>query len=213
VSEQALRLTSSDGLRLEAALWEPRSPSAAVVLCHPHPRQGGTMNAPLLLALRDDFVERGYVVLRFNFRGIGSSEGTSSLGVDEVADAEGAVAEIRSRLTDLPLAVLGWSFGAAVALRLAARDGELAGCVAIAPSVSPKPGVSAGLPSADEMELDVPVLVVCAANDRVVDPSDCAGWGKAAYAEVVVVDAANHFFWGKYDRLKATVGDWLAGVL
>jgi uncharacterized protein len=212
-AERPVRVTSSDGLNLVAALSLPDSPKAAAVMCHPHPQMGGTMNAPLLLALRDELVRRHYAVLRFNFRGIGDSEGESSLGVDEVADAEGAVARVRSFDGDLPVVLVGWSFGAAVAVRLAARDDTLAGCVAIAPAVRPKPEISAGLPSGREVEVDVPLLLICAANDELVARDDCTGWAEAARAEVVVAGGANHFFWGKYEALGATVGDWLDGLV
>jgi uncharacterized protein len=209
VSERPVTVTSSDGLSLVGVLSSPDSPKAAAVICHPHPRMGGTMNAPLLLALRDELVRRHYAVLRFNFRGIGDSEGESSLGVDEVADAEGAVSQVRSFDEALPVVLVGWSFGAAVAVRLAARDDSLAGCVAIAPAVKPRPEISAGLPPAGEVEVDVPLLLVCAANDELVARDDCAGWAETARAEVVVAGGANHFFWGKYEALVATVGDWL----
>jgi uncharacterized protein len=214
--DESLTVTSSDGLKLEAALAAPSGPSGAkakVVLCHPHPKLGGTMNAPLLLALQEELVRRDFAVLRFNFRGIGESEGQSSLGLEEVADAEGAVAHSRSLGAELPVAVVGWSFGAVVAVRTAARDDALAGCVAIAPAVKPKPEVSVGLPPAREVELDVPVLLVCAANDELVACDDCSGWAEEASADKVVVGGANHFFWGKYKTLGATVGGWLDTIV
>jgi alpha/beta superfamily hydrolase len=206
-------VTSSDGLSLVGAFSAPESPKAAAVMCHPHPRMGGTMDAPLLLALRDELMRRRFAVLRFNFRGIGASEGESALGVDEVADAEGAVARVRSFDGTLPVVLVGWSFGAAVAVRLAARDDTLAGCVAIAPAVKPKPEISAGLPPSREVEVDVPLLLICAAHDELVARADCTGWAEAARAEVVVAGGANHFFWGKYEALAATVGDWLDGLV
>ena len=214
--DESLTVTSSDGLKLEAALAAPSGlsgPKANVVLCHPHPKLGGTMNAPLLLALQEELVRRDYAVLRFNFRGIGESEGQSSLGLEEVADAEGAIAHSRSLDAELPVAVVGWSFGAVVALRTAARDDALAGCVAIAPAVKPKPDVSVGLPPAHKVELDVPVLLVCAANDELVACDDCRGWADEALADKMIVDGANHFFWGKYETLGATVGGWLDKIV
>jgi alpha/beta superfamily hydrolase len=98
-------------------------------------------------------------------------------------------------------------------VRTAARDDALAGCVAIAPAVKPKPEVSVGLPPAREVELDVPVLLVCAANDELVACDDCSGWAEEASADKVVVGGANHFFWGKYKTLGATVGGWLDTIV
>lgn len=210
---QDLTIESRDGLTLEAALDAPESPAAALVLCHPHPQMGGTMNAPLLLAVRDEMVARGWAVLRFNFRGIGASEGVSGTGVDEVADAGGAADYVAGAFEGLPRAIAGWSFGGAVAVRLAATDQSFAGCVAIAPAVDEKPGVTAGLPSPERLGIEVPLLVVYAANDKQVSPDACSAWGAAAGADVVRVKGANHFFWAKYDQLSKIVGEWLNGKL
>ena len=204
-----LRISSRDGLALEAELDEPERVRAALVLCHPHPQMGGTMNAPLLLALRDEMAERRWAVVRLNFRGIGASAGESGTGIEEVADAGGAVDYLADRFPRLPRALAGWSFGGAVAVRLAAAEGGFAGCAAIAPAVEEKPGITAGLPAPSELDLRVPLLVVYGANDKQVSPDACAAWGTAAGADVVRVPGANHFFWAKYEELAGIVGDWL----
>ena len=206
---ESLRITSRDGLSLEAAVDTPETPRAALVLCHPHPQMGGTMNAPLLLALRDEMLARGWAVVRFNFRGIGASEGVSGTGVDEVADAGGVADYAASAFEGLPRAVAGWSFGGAVAVRLAATDPSFVGCAAIAPAVDEKPGVTAGLPPPGRLGVEVPLLVVYAANDKQVSPDACSAWGTAAGADVVRVPGANHFFWAKYEQLSKIVGEWL----
>jgi uncharacterized protein len=210
---QSLKLTSSDDLRLEAELSSAENPRAGLVLCHPHPKMGGTMNAPLLVALSDALVEAGWAVLRFNFRGIGNSEGDPSDGIAEVADAEGALTAIKGRYGSLPTAVAGWSFGAAVALRAATRV-DVSACVAIAPAVKPRPGVTAGLPPAAELAIDVPSLFVCGANDEVTPPSECRRYAEAVDgATFTEVSGANHFFWAKYDDLAEAVVGWLKGVV
>lgn len=206
----AVPLRSLDGLSLEAALDGPDDPAAALVLCHPHPQMGGTMEAPLLLAIADEMTSKGWAVLRFNFRGIGASEGESSTGEAEVADARGAVALARERFGGVPVAVAGWSFGAAVAVRATAEETDLAACVAIAPAVQPREGITAGLPGPEGLRLDVPVLLICGANDHLVAHADCSTWaGKLGSAEVEVMAGANHFFWGKYDDLVKTTGAFL----
>ena len=171
------------------------------------------MNAPLLLALRDELVTEGWGVLRFNFRGIGASEGESSDGIAEVADAQGALASARERWPGVPIAIGGWSFGAAVALRVVEADDSLAACAVIAPAILPKPGITAGAPSADEIDLGVRTLLVCGANDDLVSPADARAWAETAGATYVEVPAANHFFWAKYDKLTAIVSDWLNEVV
>jgi uncharacterized protein len=213
VTSQKVPCRSTDGLELEAEADDVEEPSAAVVLCHPHPKMGGTMNAPLLLALRDAFIRRGWPVLRFNFRGIGASEGESSIGLAEVEDAAGAVASARDRWAGVPIVLVGWSFGAAVAVRLAERDDSLAACVAIAPAVVPRGNVTAGLPIASDAEVDVPLLLVCAAHDEVAPCPGCEAWAQETRADYRTIAGANHFFWGKYERLAAVLEQWLDDVL
>jgi uncharacterized protein len=210
VISEELELKSSDGLSLEGVLDSSGTPGAAFLLCHPHPRMGGTMNAPLLIALRDALVARRWAVLRFNFRGIGRSEGSSALGVDETADGRGGLALLRERFRTLPLAIGGWSFGAAVAVRVACQDDALAACVAIAPSISPKEDVTAGIPSLDECRPDCPTLVITGANDDQVSPAECRAWAEQIdSARYVEVPAANHFFWARYEVLASAVTTFL----
>jgi alpha/beta superfamily hydrolase len=213
VTEQ-LTITSTDSLRLEAALDVP-GPSeltGALVLCHPHPRYGGTMNAPLLLALRDRACDAGWSVLRFNFRGLGLSEGESSTGEPEVADASGAIEFMHTRFEQMPVALAGWSFGAAVAVRAAIQEAGLAGLVAIAPSVHAKPEITAGLPEANEVKIRAPTLVVCGAKDELIAPQDCRQWAAVVGARYEEIPAANHFFWGRYDELGNVFVDFLEEI-
>jgi len=210
---ERVTIVSTDGLAREAELDAVPEAKAALLLCHPHPKMGGTMNAPLLIAVRDEMVARGWTVLRFNFRGVGSSEGERSMGVEEVADAQGGLDHLRDRFR-VPLAIAGWSFGAAVALRTAGRNDDLVGCAALAPSVQPRSDVSAGLPPARDLGLALPVLVVVGANDEVVDPDAVREWASDLDGvKLEVVPGANHFFWARYERLSDVVGDFLDGCL
>jgi len=213
VTREALELATSDGVTLEAVVDRPEVPNGALVMCHPHPQMGGTMNAPLLVAVVDDLVEAGWAVLRFNFRGIGASEGETGVGIDEIEDARAALEEARRRWPQHPVAIGGWSFGAAVAIRLANEEQDLAACVAIAPAVREKPGVTAGLPSAAEVSLEMPTLFVVGANDDVTLPADARGWAHEAGARYVEIKAANHFFWGRYEKLATEVASFLRSVI
>jgi alpha/beta superfamily hydrolase len=214
VSEDRTSFPSRDGLSLQGSLDVPAEARAALVICHPHPRMGGTMDAPLLVALRDEMTSRGWAVARFNFRGVGASEGTSSLGEDEVADATGALDFARRRLGDVPVAIAGWSFGGTVALRVAAAEPDVVACVAIAPAIVPKPGVTAELPDEHGLRIQVPVLVICGSNDEQVSPADCRALAdRLPNARYVEVPGANHFFWAKYDVLTHTVATFLDVVV
>lgn len=201
----AVTVRSDDGLNLEAHFDHPHRTRAALLICHAHPAMQGTMNSPLLVAVRDAALERGIAVLRFNFRGVGASEGHFGTGVAEVADASGALAHVRATIPDVPVAVAGWSFGAAVAVRVAAARPDLACCVAIAPATERKPDVTEGLPPAAELGLNVPTLVVVGSNDRHTPPDRCRAWAEGAGARYVEINAANHFFWAKYEPLVGEV--------
>jgi alpha/beta superfamily hydrolase len=210
VSERVV-VSSIDGLCLEGELETPDDARAAVAVCHAHPQMQGTMRSPLLLALRDEMTSRGFAILRFNFRGVGDSEGESSDGTAEVSDALGALRFLRERFHGLPVALAGWSFGGVVALRATAADGALAGCATIAPAVAGRPGVTAGL--GDDVQIDVPVLVVCGSNDKVVRPEECRAWAEAAGARYLEIPAANHFFWAKYEPVSAAVAGFFEDCL
>jgi uncharacterized protein len=203
-----MRIRSGDGLSLEAELDRSDDAAATLVVCHAHPKMQGTMKSPLLLAFRDEMVARGWSVLRFNFRGVGGSEGEFGDGAGEVADVLGAVAFIRDEIGDTPVALLGWSFGGAIALQAAPRDQIVVACVAIAPAIE-----RVGVASATELGLDIPVLVVCGANDAVVSPASCRRWADDAGAPYVEIRAANHFFWAKYEAVTKVVGEWLEEVV
>lgn len=207
---ETVSFPSTDGLELEAEVDQPVDPRGAVVVCHAHPRMQGTMKSPLLLAIAEDCVERGFGVVRFNFRGVGKSGGVGSDGIAEVADAAGALAFARTTWPGVPIGLMGWSFGGTVAARAAAQDGDLAACALVAPATVERPGITAGLAPARELALKAPVLVVCGSNDKVVLPEHCRAWARDApgvrYEEI---NAANHFFWAKYEALTETVGGFL----
>jgi uncharacterized protein len=110
--------------RLEALLEEPEEAGAleAAVICHPHPRGGGTMHNKVVYRLARGLRKTGCVVLRFNYRGVNLSEGEYDEGVGETEDARAALRELERRYPSLPLLAAGFSFGSRVALRLASQE-------------------------------------------------------------------------------------------
>ena len=112
--------------RLEAILMLPEGPpSAAAVVCHAHPLHGGMMHFKVVFRAAKALQSAGLAVLRFNFRGVGRSEGVHDHGAGEQEDARAALVEMQGRFPGLPLVLGGFSFGSAVALRVAARDARV----------------------------------------------------------------------------------------
>ena len=110
--------------KLEALLEEPEDadPLEAAVICHPHPRHGGTMHNKVVYRLARGLRKAGCVVLRFNYRGVNLSEGAYDRGVGETEDARVALRELQARYPYLPIAAAGFSFGSRVALRLTSQE-------------------------------------------------------------------------------------------
>ncbi len=106
---------------LEAVLEEPEdaAPAIAALVCHPHPLYGGTMHNKVVYRLARGVRRAGAVALRFNFRGVGLSEGTHGNFAGEIEDARAALTWLRERYPELPFALSGFSFGSRVVTRLA----------------------------------------------------------------------------------------------
>ena len=143
VRTQNVRLVSGN-LTLEGVLHLPASsPSPAVAVCHPHPLQGGNMHNNVVVAICGAAAERGIAALRFNFRGVGGSEGSFGDGVGERADADAALAHLRQlpEVEQHRVGIVGYSFGAAVALLVVGEDDQIAPSSRVAsllPFVGPK---------------------------------------------------------------------------
>ena len=106
--------------RLEAVLMHPEgAPAAAAVVCHAHPLHGGMMHFKVVFRAAKALQHQGAAVLRFNFRGVGRSEGAHDHGRGEQDDVRAALAEMERRFPSLPLVLGGFSFGSAMALRVA----------------------------------------------------------------------------------------------
>jgi alpha/beta superfamily hydrolase len=121
---ESLELAGPVG-RLEALLEEPdgEPPHTAALLCHPHPLFGGTMHNKVVFRLARGLRRAGMVVLRFNFRGVGLSQGEHGHLEGEIEDARAALAWLRARYEGLPFALAGFSFGARVVTRLGCEMG------------------------------------------------------------------------------------------
>ena len=191
--------------RLEALLESPHpaAPTGCAVVCHPHPLHGGTMQNKVAHTLARAFLGVGFAALRFNFRGVGESDGRFDDGNGEVADALAAVEWLRSELPELPLWVSGFSFGAAMAVR-AAVECEPNGLVSIAPAVS---RFARDLP----VQPTCPWLVLQGDQDELVDIEETIDWfnGLDPGPELEVFPDTEHFFHGKLVLLRDAVEDFV----
>ena len=192
--------------RLEAILVRPESsPVAAAVVCHAHPLHGGMMHFKVVFRAAKALQSAGLAVLRFNFRGVGRSEGAFDHGEGEQEDARAALFEMQDRFPGLPLLLGGFSFGSAMALRVAARDARVRAVFAL------------GYPLLATGELEAPLRDVRQPRLFVQGEHDEFGAGEALRArvaplppprELVVVPGADHFFSGRLDALQGAIADW-----
>lgn len=132
--------SATEGLLLEGKMaWDPGNvPAPGVVVCHPHPLYGGSMENNVVSALFDSLARAGYVVLAFHFRGVGRSQGRHGEGDGETDDVAGAIRFLarQKETSGCGLALWGYSFGAWVGLRAAAGDGRIRLLGAVAPPVA-----------------------------------------------------------------------------
>lgn len=186
---------------LEALLEAPRedAPIGCVVVCHPHPTQGGTMQNKVAHTLARSFVGQNMAALRFNFRGVGSSAGTFDNGAGEMDDIRAAVAWLRNRLPGLPMWLGGFSFGAALAVKVATEE-DPAGLISIAPAVRRFANDLASQP-------ECPWLLVQGDQDELVDIDETIEWLNSLNPgpELNVFPDTGHFFHGKLVMLRKVV--------
>jgi alpha/beta superfamily hydrolase len=121
--------------RLEGRYHHSKQPNAPIaLLLHPHPQHGGTMNNRIVYALFHAFVRRGFSVLRFNFRGVGRSQGSFDRGEGELSDAASALDWLQTYNQNAASCWIGgYSFGAWIGMQLLMRRPEIDGFVAVAP--------------------------------------------------------------------------------
>lgn len=108
-------------------------PRVAVVLAHPHPQYGGTMNTKVVYQVAKGLCQTRAAVLRFNFRGVGASEGAWDEGAGEMADFRAAVDFVAARYPGIEIWAAGFSFGSWVALTVGATDERIAALIGVAP--------------------------------------------------------------------------------
>jgi alpha/beta superfamily hydrolase len=202
--------------RLEGRYHHCRDKKNAPIalMLHPHPQHGGTMNNKVVYNMYQTFVGRGFSVLRFNFRGVGRSQGTFDRGEGELSDAASSLDWMQS-INDGASAcwIAGFSFGAWIGMQLLMRRPEIAGFISVAPPTN---------------MYDFSFLAPCPSNglilqgdqDKVVPPAsvqklvDKLNSQRNLEIDYRLIPGADHFFGNQLDVLTKHIDDYLeaAGV-
>jgi alpha/beta superfamily hydrolase len=184
---------------LEVALNVPPAPHNGIALvAHPNPVEGGTLDNKVVHTLAKTFFSLGYAAVRFNYRGVGASQGSFDRGVGETADALAALEHARARIGSLAVVLAGFSFGCFVVSRLA-RD--------VAPERMVLVGPAVGRFAVDSVPQGT--IVVHGEEDDVVPLTDVLAWARPQELPVIVFPGCGHFFHGRLPQLSSVVaGMW-----
>lgn len=191
--EERLLLPGAAG-NLEVVVATPEQPRGLALIAHPHPLYGGTLDNKVVQTLARAFIAQHHVAVRMNFRGVGASDGVYDEGAGETEDWLAVAQAMRTQHPDLPLALAGFSFGAFVQARVAAR-------------LAPRRLVLVG-PAVNRFSVDqVPAgtLVIHGEEDDVVPLQAVLDWARPQSLPIVVVPGTGHFFHGKLVELARIV--------
>jgi hypothetical protein len=201
--------------RIEGMYYQSENPLAeSVLVLHPHPLYGGTMNNTIIYNISKLFVENGFSVLRINFRGVGNSDGSFSNGVGELEDASTALNWLYSyNQRSSRFWVAGFSFGAWIGMQLLMRRPEIERFIAVSPPVSrynfsffspcPIPGA---IFQGGNDEIAIPEATTSLYNKTVDD-------GDGVNVSYDIIEDADHFFLGKEQALYEKVDSYIKSSL
>ncbi|MBC8790878.1 MAG: alpha/beta hydrolase [Tagaea sp. CACIAM 22H2] len=188
-----------------------RAPIA--LLLHPHPQHGGTMHNKVVYTLNLAFQKAGFSTLRFNFRGVGRSQGSYGRGEGELQDAASALDWIQQNLPNSRGCwIAGFSFGAWIGMQLLMRRPEIDRFIAVAPPANIfdfsflAPCPSSGLIVQGDKDEIVPEESVLKLSEKLAKQKDIV-------VDFRVIKGANHFFADRLDKLDAMVAEYAASAL
>ncbi|MCF6764319.1 alpha/beta hydrolase [Thiotrichales bacterium 19S3-7] len=187
--------------QLEVAIdWpnEIKEDQTAVVICHPHPLYQGSMDNKVVTTISRSFNQLGLIAVRFNYRGVGQSEGTYGDGIGELEDLLAVIGWLRIQKKAQKIILAGFSFGGAIAYKAASRIDGVISLLMIAPSV-----IHFKLKA--EKEPLAPLLVILSKDDEVVAAIDTLEWLSKDFNQpftLISMAGAGHFFHGRLVDLK-----------
>ena len=196
--------------RLEGRYHQSKKPDAPLaIVLHPHPLHGGNMNNRVVFIMFNNFVERGFSVLRFNFRGVGRSQGAFDNGVGELSDAAYAFDWMQQFNGNSPFCWIGgYSFGALISMQLMMRRPEIEGFVSISPPAGTEdfsflaPCPSSGLIIHGDTDAHIPLDAVKKLAQRLDGQKNIS-------VNLSIVKGADHFYKDNMDNLSKEVASYL----
>lgn len=203
--EKPFLLSGPAGWIETLGLQTKQSPQGVGIICHPHPQHEGTMHNKVVYTLSRAFTNKGLHAVRFNFRGVGKSEGHFDHSVGEVDDLKAVIDWVKTVLPGLPIYLSGFSFGAYIA----ARGASLETCrqlFSIAPAVPNQP-------YEDLPAIPCPWVVVQGEEDEVISPQKVFAWYESTRQKTTVpmtlfkLPETSHFFHGKLVMLREIIED------
>ena len=202
--------------QIEALLWfipdeERAAPPLAAVVCHPHPLFGGTMHNKVVYQAAKTIHRFGLPVARFNFRGVGRSEGTHDSGQGETSDTLAVMDFLAAKYPGVPLLVAGFSFGSWVGSRTGCGDSRVEELICLGIPVSGQdPRDFSYLENCDK-----PKLFVTGEFDRFGPPAQLRALvekfppGVQQRTQVRIVRGGDHFFTGHLDEVDRAISEWM----
>ncbi|MEX2644604.1 MAG: alpha/beta hydrolase [Acetobacterales bacterium] len=200
--------------RLEGRYSHSKRPNAPIaVILHPHPQHGGTMNNRVTYTLYQTFSGLGFSVLRFNFRGVGRSQGSFDAGIGELSDAASALDWLQNVNENASGCwVAGFSFGAWIGMQLLMRRPEIESFVSVAPPAKMydfsflAPCPSSGLILHGDADELVP-------EDAVTKLAQKLATQKGIAIDYRVIKGANHFFHERHEELRSEIEEYVNRAL
>ncbi len=198
--------------RIEARYHHAEQPGAPIaVVLHPHPLYGGTMNNKIVYHLYHAFVRHGFSVMRFNFRGVGRSQGTYDEGIGELSDAASALDWLQQQNPEASTCWIGgFSFGSWIAMQLLMRRPEIEGFLTVAPPANLydfsflAPCPSSGLIIQGNRDEIVPHEDVIKLKEKIITQ-------KGRVVDYTEVNNADHYFRNQLDELNSVVHEYMTG--
>ena len=194
----------SDGYEIEGRL-EKGSRQKGAVITHPHPLYGGDMFNNVVAAISKVYRQNGFTTLRFNFRGVGNSQGSHGDGLGEQDDVRAAISYLADTNVDR-IDLAGYSFGAWVNALTVKNEPPVENMIMVSPPV-------AFIDFGSISNLASLRLIVSGSRDDIAPPDlinkSCAGWN--AEAQFEIIDGADHFYMGYIDKLESILAAHLAG--